>query len=178
MRKIAIIFAALLFTAGCAHKQVASTGGLANEVTPPAKAITPATGNGGPSGTATSSGSAGAAGQLKSVQAQAQDVFFDFDKYDLKPASKQALKALSAVLLKDQKLKVAIQGNCDERGTAEYNLALGDRRASAAKKYLEALGVSAARISTVSFGSEKPVCKEKTEACWAKNRRDHFVLSF
>ena len=177
MRKIAIIFAALLITAGCAHKQVASTGGLANEVTPPQKASTPSAGT-GTTGVATSSENTGAAVQLKSVQAQAQDVFFDFDKYDLKPASKQALKDLSAMLLKDQKLKVAIQGNCDERGTAEYNLALGDRRASAAKKYLEALGVSAARISTVSFGSEKPVCKEKTEACWAKNRRDHFVLSF
>lgn len=181
MRKLAIVFAALLITAGCAHKQAAGPTGLANAVTPPAK-VTPAaggagTGNTGTNAPSTNFGAGVQAGVLKSLQGQAQDIYFDFDKYDLKNSGKQALKGLSSMLLKNTSVNVAIQGNCDERGTAEYNLALGDRRADAAKNYLEALGINAARITTVSYGSEKPVCQEKTEACWAKNRRDHFELS-
>ncbi|HWH78394.1 MAG TPA: OmpA family protein, partial [Candidatus Binatus sp.] len=70
-----------------------------------------------------------------------------------------------------------IEGHCDERGTAEYNMALGAKRAQAAKDYLATLGIVANRISTISYGEEIPVCKEKTEECWAKNRRDRFVIS-
>ena len=73
--------------------------------------------------------------------------------------------------------KVSIQGNCDERGTNEYNLALGERRAKSAMKYLNALGISADRMSTISYGEERPVCTEHNESCWWKNRRDDFRLS-
>lgn len=103
------------------------------------------------------------------------DIHFDFDKYDIKPEDKAALNAVADWLSKNHGDVVTIEGNCDERGTAEYNLALGDRRAKAAKQFLIGLGVSPDRIKTVSYGKEKPLCEEHTEQCWARNRNDHFV---
>ncbi|MDA8168558.1 MAG: OmpA family protein [Nitrospiraceae bacterium] len=102
------------------------------------------------------------------------DIHFSFDKYDLSADSKAELKGLADWLDKNNGTKLKIEGNCDERGTAEYNLALGDKRARAAMNYLAALGVSGMRIETVSNGKEKPLCEDHTEACWARNRRDHF----
>ncbi len=81
------------------------------------------------------------------------------------------------MLSPNPKTKVVVEGNCDERGTSEYNLALGDRRANAAKSYLVSLGIPSRRIKTISYGKEKPLCTESTEECWSKNRRDHFVLT-
>jgi len=111
----------------------------------------------------------------KEIEAKVKDVYFAFDKYDLDDSAKTTLKGLAAMLGK-MNAKVIIEGNCDERGTKEYNLALGDKRASAAKQYLVSLGIPSAKIDTISYGKEKPVCAESTEDCWAKNRRDHFVL--
>jgi peptidoglycan-associated lipoprotein len=111
----------------------------------------------------------------KEIEARIGDIYFAYDKYDLDGKSKTTLKNLASILAK-KNVNVTVEGNCDERGTKEYNLALGDKRASAAKQYLISTGISSSRISTISYGKEKPVCTESTEACWAKNRRDHFIV--
>jgi len=97
-------------------------------------------------------------------------IYFDFDRYDIRPNDAQMLE-VDAAWLKTNDMLILVEGQCDERGTAECNLALGDRRAQAAKNYLVALGISASRIGTVSYGKERPVCAEHTEDCWAANRR-------
>ena len=104
------------------------------------------------------------------------DVHFDFDKYDLKAGERVSLNKIADWLKKNENYKVRIEGNCDERGTAEYNLALGNRRANAAMNYLVDLGIGKKRIKTVSYGKEKPLDPGHNEAAWAKNRRDHFVV--
>lgn len=104
------------------------------------------------------------------------DIYFDFDKYDIRPDARPVLQEVAAWLLKNTDARLSIEGHCDERGTNEYNLALGDRRARAARDALIALGVAPKRIETISFGEEKPQCTEQTEECWAKNRRAHFVV--
>lgn len=104
-----------------------------------------------------------------------KDVFFDYDKADLRPADQQAL-AQAAQLIKQKGWKVQIEGNCDERGSTEYNLALGERRADAAKQALQQNGVGADALKTISYGKEKPQCTDSNEDCWQKNRRDHFSL--
>lgn len=113
---------------------------------------------------------------VKELQTSIKDIYFDFDKYDIKDESKPVLKELSNILLKNKGIKVIIEGHCDERGTNEYNLGLGERRANAAKEYLISLGIPSNRIEVISYGEEKQVCEEQTEDCWAKNRRAHFVL--
>jgi len=105
-----------------------------------------------------------------------QDVFFDYDKYTLRSDAQAALTADSSYLLSHPEVKILIGGYCDERGSNDYNLALGQNRADAAKKALESAGVAASRIRTVSYGKEKPFCMESTEACWQKNRRAGFTL--
>ena len=102
-------------------------------------------------------------------------IYFDVDRYDVRPGDAQTLEA-DAAWLKTNDVLILIEGQCDERGTAEYNLALGDRRAQAAKNYLVALGIPAGRIGTVSYGKERPVCTEHSEDCWAANRRAHLVV--
>ena len=101
-------------------------------------------------------------------------IYFDFDKYVIKPEFRDALKRNAEWLRENPNAKVVVEGNCDERGTNEYNMALGQRRADAAAKYLMDLGIAKDRVSTVSFGEEKPICTESNEACWSKNRRDDF----
>ena len=102
-------------------------------------------------------------------------IYFDFDKYDVRPNDAKTLDANAAWLKTNADNLVLIEGNCDERGTAEYNLALGEKRAKAAMNYLVAQGIQASRITIISYGKERPVCTEKTEACWAQNRRDNFL---
>jgi peptidoglycan-associated lipoprotein len=104
------------------------------------------------------------------------DVYFDFDKYDLKPEARERLAKNADFLRAHPEFEILIEGHCDERGTAEYNLALGDRRANAAKNYLMSLGIPAGPIQVVSFGEERPQCQETSEACWWRNRRAHFVI--
>jgi len=105
-----------------------------------------------------------------------EDIHFDFDKYDIRPDAKPILQSVADWLMKNKSEDLLIEGHCDERGTNEYNLALGDRRAKAAKDYLVALGIPSGRINIISYGEEKPLCTEKTEECWQKNRRAHFVV--
>jgi peptidoglycan-associated lipoprotein len=108
---------------------------------------------------------------------EVRDAYFDYDKADIRPDARTALSKTADFLKNYPSIKVTIEGHCDERGSTEYNLGLGDRRASAVKQYLVSLGVSADRLSTVSFGKEKPFCMESNESCWQQNRRGHFVKS-
>jgi len=105
-----------------------------------------------------------------------EDIFFAFDDYSLTDKAKATLKKNAEWMKNSPNTRVRIEGNCDERGTNEYNMALGERRANSAKKYLINLGVKESQLSTVSYGEEKPVCTEQSEECWAKNRRDHFAI--
>jgi peptidoglycan-associated lipoprotein len=104
-----------------------------------------------------------------------QPIYFDFDKSFIRDDARPVMKANAAYLKAHPEMKVKIEGNCDERGTIEYNQALGQRRAQSAKKYLTDLGIRSSRISLISYGKEKPVCTESTEDCWQKNRRDDLV---
>ena len=97
-------------------------------------------------------------------------VHFDYNKYAVLDTDKATLQRQASWLSKYPSVRVTIEGNCDERGTREYNLALGARRANAVKEYLVSLGVSAGRVDTISYGKERPVCSESTESCWAQNR--------
>ncbi|HJV91252.1 MAG TPA: peptidoglycan-associated lipoprotein Pal [Holophagaceae bacterium] len=112
----------------------------------------------------------------QAAAAALQDVHFDYDKSDIKAEERARLQKIADFLRAYPTAKLQIQGNADERGTAEYNLALGNRRASAALDYLHTLGVEGSRLSLISFGKEKPVCTEAKESCWSQNRRDHFEL--
>lgn len=115
-------------------------------------------------------GEAAGSGPLK-------DIGFNFDSADLSETARATLKANAEWLKANPSARVQIEGHCDERGTAEYNMALGAKRAQAAMDYLSTLGVAANRLSTISYGEEIPVCKEHNEDCWVKNRRARFVTS-
>jgi peptidoglycan-associated lipoprotein len=104
-------------------------------------------------------------------------IYFDFDRSFIRDDARPVMKANAEWLKANPKAKVRIEGSCDERGTIEYNQALGQRRAAAAKKYLTDLGIASSRISLISYGKEKPVCSEQTEECWQKNRRDDLVAA-
>ncbi len=108
--------------------------------------------------------------------ADLKDVFFDFDKYNIRPGDAKILDANSVWLKANPNHLVLIEGHCDERGTNEYNLALGERRAKSTMNYLVSQGVQASRITIISYGEERPQCTEKNEGCWTKNRRSHFLV--
>ena len=104
-------------------------------------------------------------------------IYFDFDRYDLSGTARATLVKSDDLIKKDPNEKIRIEGNCDERGSDEYNLALGEKRASAAKEYLVTMGIAADRLSVISYGKEKPLDPGHDEAAWAKNRRDDFIVS-
>jgi peptidoglycan-associated lipoprotein len=170
MRKLMVVLIVVAFACGtmlmmssCAKKQV-GTGEAA-----PAAA---------PSAPAAAAPSTAGVDKAQDVRAfEAEGIYFDFDKAEIKPEAKAILEKKAAWLRANPSYNVKIEGNCDERGTNEYNLALGDRRAKAAQKFLNALGIGMNRMSTISYGEEKPICTEKNEKCWSKNRRDDFKLS-
>jgi len=118
------------------------------------------------------------AGGLGAAAAQGplSDIHFAFDSFELEPEARQILKQNASWLESHPEAHVEIEGHCDDRGTVEYNLALGTKRAAAAKSYLESLGISPSRITTVSYGEELPLCHEQTESCWSMNRRCHSVV--
>ena len=105
-----------------------------------------------------------------------EEIHFDFDKYVLTPKAMMILDEKASYLREHPEVRVLIEGHCDERGTQEYNLALGDRRANSAKSYLIKSGVMESRLTTISYGEEQPLCTEHTESCWWRNRRDHFQI--
>lgn len=173
-----------LFLAGCA-KRPATT---AASAPPPTGAPAPSTaapstsGTPGPSmtpspaapGTAAPSTTPPRPSEFRETD-NLKDVFFDFDKYDIRQSDAKVLDT-NATWLKTNDNLVLIEGHCDERGTNEYNLALGERRAKATMNYLVGQGVQANRITIISYGKERPTCTEHSEACWAKNRRAHFLV--
>ena len=106
-----------------------------------------------------------------------KDIHFDFDKYDIRPGDASILKENAELLKKYPKVKIQIEGHCDERGTNEYNLALGERRANSTKNYMTSLGISSERISIISYGEERPVDPGHNEEAWTKNRRAHTIIT-
>jgi peptidoglycan-associated lipoprotein len=106
---------------------------------------------------------------------EVRDAYFDLDSAEIRPDAREALQKTASFLKGYPQAHVTIEGHCDERGSTEYNLALGDRRANAVKQYLVNLGIPAANLNTVSYGKEKPFCLESSEACWQQNRRGHFI---
>jgi len=113
------------------------------------------------------------------LESEVSDAYFDYDKGDLREDARDTLAkdaaALRSILAEFPTAVIVLEGHCDERGSAEYNLGLGDKRASSANSYLAALGVQADRLQTISYGKDKPQCTESSEACWQKNRRVHFA---
>ncbi len=111
------------------------------------------------------------------LQQQSQDAYFDYDRNDIRPDARDALThdagLLKQIFAQEPNFTVVIEGHCDERGSAEYNLALGDKRATSAKEFLVQLGIPADRLKTISYGKEKPQCTDANEGCWQKNRRAH-----
>ena len=168
--------------AGCA-KRPATTSVAAPPPSAPAPAAPPATPAPAPSTPSTPAPApAPAATTARPAPAEfasipeLKDIHFDFDKYDIRPDAARTLDANAAWLKANANHLVLIEGHCDERGTNEYNMALGERRAKAAMNYLVAQGVRANRVTIVSYGEERPLCTEHTETCWAQNRRDHFLV--
>ncbi|MBI4719676.1 MAG: peptidoglycan-associated lipoprotein Pal [Chitinivibrionia bacterium] len=104
-----------------------------------------------------------------------EDIFFDYDKYTLKPEAKATLEMNAKALKNQTSAPITIEGHCDERGTEDYNMALGEKRAKAAMDYLVSLGVSASRFTIISYGESRPFEPGHSEAAWAKNRRAHFA---
>ncbi len=112
----------------------------------------------------------------KITDAEFKTVYFDFDKYNLVDSAKQALELNARILREHPDVIVKIEGHCDERGTVQYNLSLGDKRANAARDYLIGLGINADRLQTISYGKSRPAVLGSNEAAWAKNRRDNFRI--
>ena len=174
---------AALVSVGCAKKQTVksegtqgspaatSAPGTAGETT--VKGAPPAPGTGAPS---TQSAAAPGVAVTEERPSQFDDVRFDFDKSEVREDGRKTCGVVAGYLKKNPNAKLLIEGHCDERGTAEYNMALGERRATAVMTYLVSLGVPKAALSTVSFGKEKPLDPGHNEEAWAKNRRAHFVL--
>jgi peptidoglycan-associated lipoprotein len=106
-----------------------------------------------------------------------ENIHFEFDKYDIRPRDEMILQGIAGWLKDHDAKRVLIEGHCDERGTNEYNMALGEQRALAARRFLVALGIESSRLSTISYGEERPLALGSTEDAWARNRRAHFVVS-
>lgn len=157
-RRDLIVFASLIVLAGCAHKQEALN-------TPPPPSVARAE----PPRVVTSSI---LPGSLQDFRTNVGDtVHFAFDRYQIEESDKPLLHRQAVWLNKYPRVRVTIEGHCDERGTREYNLALGARRANSVKEYLATEGVALGRIGTISYGKERPVCTDSNENCWAQNRR-------
>ncbi len=157
--KLLTMFAAVLLLAACetASDQNANTGGA---------------GGGGAGSGVRCTGC-----QEELVATVGDRVFFDFDKSDLKPEARATIQRWADYLKKYPNVSVTIEGHCDERGTREYNIALGERRATAAKNFLTSLGVPAAKVSTISYGKERPAVVGSNEAAWSQNRRAVMVIN-
>jgi len=153
-----VIALGLAFFSGCAEKKAVVSEGTTQEQAP-APAPAPVAKEAAPQ-----------------EEVTLQDINFDFDKSNIRPDARVIMKANADMLLKNKNYNIIIEGHCDERGTAEYNMALGERRAQEAKKYLINLGVDASRMKTISYGEERPLDPGSNEDAWAKNRRAHFVI--
>jgi peptidoglycan-associated lipoprotein len=176
-----MILCAVLFSLGCAkqalepvtteiQKSQPQTRTETTKEQPDMKMETPQAGQG--AGTTTGKGAL----EQARVAFENTDIFFEYDSFDLTIEAKKILAEKAGFLNSHSTIKIRIEGNCDERGTEEYNLALGERRAKAAQDYLVFLGIASERLATVSYGEEKPINGGHNEAAWAKNRRTHFAI--
>jgi peptidoglycan-associated lipoprotein len=159
--------AGLCLLAACAHKPPATQ--------PPPVEAPPTTESTAPVTTESSSVIPGSAEDLRVNVGDT--VHFDYDRYDVREEDRTALQRQAQWLQKYPQVRVTVEGHCDERGTREYNLALGARRANAVKEYLVSLGVSSGRVQTISYGKERPICTDSSEACYAQNRRSVTVVT-
>jgi peptidoglycan-associated lipoprotein len=185
-----IFCVSFVFMTGCAKKAISKDEGLseqksapaqsATEVKPAPSASVPVAPTGDMKELALRQDAAAAAeaaeAKGKAGKSQFEDIRFAFDKANIEPEARETLKKLADWMLKNKNYTLVIEGNCDERGTVEYNLALGQRRADAAMKYLVDLGVDRAKIATVSYGKERPLDPGHNEDAWAKNRRASFTV--
>jgi peptidoglycan-associated lipoprotein len=172
-----IIFAIFALLSGC-HKNVASTQAVPQppQPTPVVSTAKPAV----PASTAQNSETPTPASSLTPNQLFLQNVkdpLFDYDRADIRSDAKRALLTDAEFLRSHPKMRFTVEGRCDERGSEEYNIGLGDRRATSAKRYLVNLGIADSRIQTTSYGKERPFCTEHTESCWQQNRRDHLAIT-
>jgi peptidoglycan-associated lipoprotein len=181
---VATVIVGLILVAGCAKRPVATVSQApapapAPAAPPPAPAPAPAPAPPPPAVVApTPPPPAPRPAPPKEYQANeaVKPIYFDFDKATIRPGDAKILDANAAWLKSNPNYLLLIEGHCDERGTSDYNLALGDRRAKAASNHLVAQGINSDRITTVSYGEERPACTEKNEACWSKNRRSQFLV--
>jgi peptidoglycan-associated lipoprotein len=188
-----ILVAVMVFSmvsAGCAKKKVATqttpptlprdptTASAPRSVAPARTESTPAA---APSPTRSNYPDAATQAHINELLARIEDAYFDYNKHTLRPDAVAALQKdsteLRDILKGFPEYKLTIEGHCDERGSREYNLALGDARAIAAKDYLSQVGIPAGQLSVISFGKERPACEEHDEACWQKNRRIHIAAA-
>ncbi len=180
---VAVLAAVSLLTLGACSTKKKETLPAAGEKTEAGTSV----GGEGAAGASQSAGAGGVTAEERTQQgqrdasyteeSQLKDVLFDFDKSDIRPDARDVLKANADWIKANAKSKIQIEGHCDERGTNEYNLALGERRANAVKKYLVSLGVEADSLYTISYGEELPIDPGHSEEAWSKNRRAHFLVT-
>jgi peptidoglycan-associated lipoprotein len=164
---VATLFIAFAL-AGCAGEQAVKPSGTSGESAAPSAETAPAEGTSGAASTSMS--------DQKRAELLAQHrVHFAFDSSAIDDDARAIIEAHASYLAANPSIKVSLEGNCDERGTREYNLALGERRSQSVEKMMKVLGVAASRIKTVSYGEEKPLCQEHNESCWRQNRRVEIV---
>ncbi len=177
IRNLALLAACLVFAASCKKKPPTTTPEAAPP--PPAAPEQPSTAPATPPPPAPASGDDVTSADLQTLNSRGylKDSFFDFDKYDLREDARTALAADAQWLKRYSSIQVLVEGHCDSRGTEEYNLSLGQKRASSVKDYLVSLGLDGGRINTVSYGKTRPFCTDENESCWQQNRRGHFVIT-
>lgn len=177
-----LIASVSFFTTGCAKQPVDSAGNGDSVSSSTTETTTPTRDTGDTAGTyePLDSGNGSTVSDAKISEGRTHEgllpVYFDFDKSNIRDDQKSRLEGNSEFIKTSNSMKITIEGNCDERGTNEYNIALGERRAQAAKKYLINLGVSAGNLYTVSYGEERPLLYGHDEYSWSQNRRDDFVI--
>jgi len=175
---VVVMALSLIIFSGCAEKQAVVKDESVQSA--PAATTSPAEPAATDDEAARKAREAKEAAAKRSAAAQAalniQNIYFDFDKSTIRPDAREILKSKSEIFQQNSKSQIVIEGHCDERGTAEYNMALGERRAQEAKQYLINLGIDASRMQTISYGKEKPLDTRSTEEAWSINRRAQFVL--
>jgi len=178
LKAAAVLGAVLALAAGCKKKPPTTTPEAAPPPPPSVEAPPPAPTT-APAPPATRGESDVMSQDLQTLNSKGylKDGFFDFDKADLRDDARTALAADAEWMKQYASIKVLVEGHCDERGTEEYNLSLGQKRASAVKDYLVSLGIEGSRVNTVSYGKARPFCTDHDENCWQQNRRGHFVIT-
>jgi|SRR5208282_3061361 peptidoglycan-associated lipoprotein len=182
---VVILFSLIIFTSCAEKKSVVTSSNAQEQVTAPVQTPvktnddTNQNNNIAPTNTTNQKGPVHEQSSLLEATATSpvSDINFDFDSSSIRPDAREILQVNASYLLKHRVSSVMIEGHCDERGTAEYNMALGERRAQETKKYLVNLGIKESIMKTISYGSERPLFPDSNEEAWAKNRRAHFVVT-